>query len=93
MLADVAAHEALTDPDGKVQDGRSMLDTNPVALLLRGRRFYVVDAGGDVLLRYRSRDVETSAAFPVVRVPGPGCALFPMAAVPMAAAVGPDGAV
>lgn len=93
VLADVAAHEALTNPDGKVDDGQKVLDTNPVGLLSRRHDHYVVDAGGNALLRYRDRDVETTAVFPSTQVPGPGGAPFPMDAVPTAAAVGPDGAI
>ena len=93
VLADLAAHEALENPDKKVRDGQRVLDTNPVALLARGRSSFVVDAGGNDLLRYRDRDVETRAVFPSVQVPGPGGAPFPMDAVPTAAVNGPDRAI
>jgi hypothetical protein len=93
VLADLAAHEALENPDKKMRDGQRVLDTNPVALLPRGRSSFVVDAGGNDLLRYQDRDVETRAVFPSVQVPGPGGAPFPMDAVPTAAVNGPDRAI
>jgi hypothetical protein len=93
VLADLAAHEALENPDKKVRNGQRVLDTNPVALLARGRSSFVVDAGGNDLLRYRDRDVETRAVFPSMQVPGPGGAPFPMDAVPTAAVNGPDRAI
>jgi hypothetical protein len=96
VLADVAAYEALSNPDGEVADGNPVLDTNPVALLNRGRRTHVVDAGGDALLRYRrNHDISTTAVFadvPDVPAPVPGGKVS-MDAVPTAAAYGPDGAV
>jgi hypothetical protein len=93
VVADVAAHEALTNPDGKVEGGQKVLDTNPVGLVQRGRTSMVVDAGGNALLSYQHHDVDTVAVFPSTPVPGPGGATIPMDAVPTAAAVGPDGAI
>jgi hypothetical protein len=93
VLADLAAHEALNNPDKKLRDGQRVLDTNPVALLPRGRSSFVVDAGGNDLLRYKDGDVETRAIFPSTQVPGPGGALLAMDAVPTAAVNGPDGAI
>jgi hypothetical protein len=86
VVADVAAYEARVNPDGGPKD------TNPTALLQRGRRAYVVDAGGNSLLRYR-RDgrIRTVAVFPdLPGFPGgPPTTDF----VPTAAAYGPDGAI
>lgn len=93
VVADVAAHEALTNPDGRVEGGQKVLDTNPVALLSRGRTSMVVDAGGNALLSYKHHEVDTVAVFPSTQVPGPDGAPGPMDAVPTAAAVGPDGAI
>lgn len=93
VLADLAAHEALENPDKKVRDGQRVLDTNPVALLQRGRSNFVVDAGGNDLLRYRDRDVETRAVFPGVPTQIPGGPVISMDAVPTAAVNGPDRAI
>ena len=93
VLADLAAHEALENPDKEMANGQRVLDTNPVALLTRGRSSFVVDAGGNDLLRYRDRDVETRAVFPGVPTPGPGGAIISMDAVPTAAVNGPDRAI
>jgi hypothetical protein len=100
VQTDVAAHEALQNPDAKLDKGQPVLDTNPVALLERGRRRYVVDAGGNALIRHhRGGDVETSRVFPAVQVPAPAFlglppgTKIPMDAVPTAAVFGPDGAI
>ena len=93
-VADIGAFEALNNPDGEMDDGQAVLDTNPVALLARGRKTFVVDAGGNALLRYRRNgDVSARAVFKQVDVPGPGGATVAMDAVPTAAAYGPDGAI
>lgn len=98
VLADVAAFEALNNPDGELDGKQPVLDTNPVGLLSRGKKTYVVDAGGDALLRYRrNHDVSAAAVFadvPDVPVPAPaGGGTTSMDAVPTAAAYGPDGAI
>jgi hypothetical protein len=94
VVADIAEYEDSANPDGGVPD------TNPVALLGHGRRSYVVDAGGNSLLRYTPRGrVRTTAVFPSTQVPAPPFlglppgTLIPMDAVPTAAAYGPDGAI
>ena len=42
VVADIAAYEDAVNPDGTERD------SNPTALLQRGRRAYVVDAGGQL---------------------------------------------
>ena len=95
VLSDVAAFEALNNPDAKVDRAKNaVLDTNPVGLLSRGKRTFVVDAGGNALLRYRKNgDTTARAVFGRVDVPGPGGSTIPMDAVPTAATYGPDGAL
>lgn len=64
-IADVAAVE-LTNPDGGI------VDSNPYAVLAtRGVR-YVVDAGGNTLLRVSRGEVETIAVFPARATPPGG---------------------
>ena len=94
VVADLGAYEASANPDG------GALDTNPVALLDRGRRSYAVDAGGNSLLRYDYRGrISTTAIFPSTMVLAPPFlglppgTEIPMDAVPTAAAYGPDGAI
>lgn len=84
VLADVSAHEAAENPDGK------QVDSNPVGLW-RGRYGWVVaDAGGnDVLHVSWWGDVSTLGVFPTRNVP-PG---IDMDAVPTSAVLGPDGAL
>ncbi|GAA1837705.1 ScyD/ScyE family protein [Microlunatus capsulatus] len=87
VVADVGGYEARVNPDG------TDLDTNPVALLPRGGRTYVVDAGGNALLRLgRHGGIRTTAVFPSVVTPVPG-GVVDMDAVPTAVAQGPDGAL
>jgi hypothetical protein len=94
VVADVAAFEATANPDGK------QVDSNPVALLSRGRKNVIVDAGGNSLLTQRRHGrLHTAAIFPTVDVLAPAFlglppgAKIPMDAVPTAAAYGPDGAI
>lgn len=94
VVADLGRYEAKKNPDGK------QIDTNPVALLSKGRRDVAVDAGGNSLLSVqRHRGIRTLATFPTVDVPAPPFlglppgTLIPMDAVPTAAAYGPDGAL
>jgi hypothetical protein len=57
-VADIALFEAAGDPDGQGPF------TNPYAVLARGRRQYVVDAGGNSLLRVgRHGAISTAAVF------------------------------
>ena len=95
VVADVGDYEATANPDGELP-----ADTNPVALLQRGKRSYVVDAGGNTLLRYNQRGrIRTTAVFESTQVAAPPFlglppgATVPMDAVPTAAAFGPDGAI
>jgi hypothetical protein len=84
VVADIGAHEIRRNPEP------TDLDTNPVALLPARRGTYVVDAGGNALLRVgRHGRVRTTAVFPNTPLAG-GATLD---AVPTAAAYGPDGAL
>ena len=88
VVADIGGYEASANPDD------AQVDTNPVALLESGRGIFVVDAGGNALLKVRRPgQVRTAAVFSATPLPPtPG---FPpvMDAVPTAAAYGPDGAI
>jgi hypothetical protein len=75
-VADVSTIECTTDPDGQGPD------TNPYGLAVRGRDFYVADAGGNDVLRVRRG--ETTVAAVLSRDGQP---------VPTSLAVGPDGAL
>ena len=88
-VADLAAFEAAEDPDGVE------LNSNPVSVLARHGRQYVVDAGANDLLKVGPNGrIRTLAVFPqrlidpapVPDLPNP----FPMDAVPTAVAQGPD---
>lgn len=93
VVADIGAYEAAANPDG------GAIDTDPVALLHRGRRDFIVDAGGNTLLRTRRGHISTRAVFPDVLVDAPAFlglppgTKIPMQAVPTAAVTGPDGAI
>ena len=94
VVADIGRYEARKNPDG------GELDTNPVALLRRHGKTYVVDAGGNSLLRIRRHGrVKAKEVFPDTMVLAPNFlglppgAKIPMQAVPTAAAKGPDGAI
>ncbi len=88
VVADIARFENRVNPAGDEKD------TNPVALLRRhGGKAYLVDAGGNSLLKLgRKGKVRTTAIFPNTDVPLGG-GTFSMDAVPTAAAYGPDGAI
>ncbi len=90
-VADVAAHEAATNPDG------GQVDSNPYAVHALPGGYLVADAGANALLHVAANgQVSTVAVFPVRLVtppfPGPPNP-FPMQAVPTAVTVGPDGAI
>ena len=92
-VADIAAFEATANPDG------GLPDSNPHSVTTRRGRTYVVDAGGNSLLRvHRSGEISTVAVFPdrLVDAP-PGIPdlppQLPMQAVPTSVVVGPDGAL
>ena len=87
VVADIASFENRANPDGEEKD------TNPVGLLQRRGRTFVVDAGGNSLLKLgKHGKVRTTAVFPNTDVPFGG-GTFSMDAVPTAAAYGPDGAI
>jgi hypothetical protein len=92
-VADIAAFEATANPDG------GLPDSNPHSVTTRWGRTYVVDAGGNSLVRvHRSGEISTVAVFPdrlVDAPPGiPGLPpQLPMQAVPTSVVVGPDGAL
>jgi hypothetical protein len=91
-VADISAYEAAANPDG------GALDSNPNSVTQAGHRTYVVDAGGNDLLRVRrSGEISTVAVFPdrLLNAP-PGLGLppqVPVQAVPTNVVVGPDGAL
>ena len=91
-VADISAYEAAANPDG------GAFDSNPNSVTTDWGRIYVVDAGGNSLLRvHRSGEISTVAVFPDRLItPPPGMGLpdpFPMQAVPTNVVVGPDGAL
>src|SRR4051812_3372022 len=91
-VADISAYEAAANPDG------GAIDSNPNSVTSKWGRLFVVDAGGNSLLRVRrSGEISTVAVFRDRLVtPPPGMDLpdpFPMQAVPTNVVVGPDGAL
>jgi hypothetical protein len=91
-VADISAYEAAANPD------EGELDSNPNSVTNAWGRLFVVDAGGNSLLRvHRSGEISTVAVFPNRPVtPPPGMGLpdpFPMQAVPTNVVPGPDGAL
>jgi hypothetical protein len=91
-VADISAYEAAANPDG------GEIDSNPNSVTSKWGRIFVVDAGGNDLLRVRrSGEISTVAVFPDRLIsPPPGMGLpdpFPMQAVPTNVVVGPDGAL
>ena len=93
-VADLAAYEAANDPDGVE------VNSNPNSVLALPGRRYVVDAGGNDLLRVGPTGrIRTLAVFPERLVPPPACIpdLPPdeisMQAVPTAVVRGPDRAL
>jgi hypothetical protein len=91
-VADIAAYEAKANPDGGLHD------SNPNSVTSDWGRIFVVDAGGNSLLRvHRSGDISTLAVFPerlLDAPPGLGLpAQVPVQAVPTNVVVGPDGAL
>jgi hypothetical protein len=91
-LADIAAYEQAENPDAGEHD------SNPNSVTSSWGRVYVVDAGGNSLLRvHRSGEISTVAVFPERLLPAPpGLGLPPeveVQAVPTNVVVGPDGAL
>ncbi len=81
---DVAAHEALHNPDG------AGIESNPWNMAWSGNGWYVTDAAANALLHVGLDDsISTVAVFPARNLGGP----FPTQSVPTGVAVGPDGAV
>ena len=92
-FADVAAFEALADPDAGMPG--TSVDSNPVSVIRTWRGFSVADAGGNSLLDvdWRGR-VSLRAVFAVRIVPAPPPLPFPtipMQSVPTSVTVGPRG--
>lgn len=89
VYADVAANEALNNPDGTDHD------SNPTGLVRVGESYYVADAGGNAVVKVGPRRTfSTLAVLPPVPTtkPGPVPVGFPADAVPTSVAKGPDGA-
>jgi hypothetical protein len=92
-VADISAYEAAANPD----EGEE--DSNPNSVLAKPARRYVVDAGGNDLLRVGPTGrIRTLAVFPERIVPAPPGIPdlppeIPMQAVPTNVVQGPDGAL
>ena len=86
VLANLAAHEAATNPIDTP-------DSNPASVARVGSHYLVADAGGNTVLDVNRRGrVRTIAAFPDTMVQAPGApegTLMPMQFVPTSAVVGP----
>jgi hypothetical protein len=92
-VVDVAGYELRNNPEP------TAVDSNPYALLERGSKFIVADAGGNSLLEIsKNGKIKTLAIFPPHLVDTPPDLPFPlppqipMEAVPNSVVVGPDGA-
>jgi hypothetical protein len=91
-VADISACQLAANPDG------GATDSNPNSVTQADDRLYVVDAGGNDLLRVRrSGEISTVAVFPDRTLDAPpGMGLppqVPVQAVPTNLVVGPDGAL
>jgi hypothetical protein len=100
VYADLAAFEAEEDPDAEQPDAEGVGqggDSNPFGSELVGDTLYVVDAGGNTLLRVGAGEVElvslfpfsTTAAPPFLGAP-PGT-MIPYQPVPTSVTQAPDG--
>ncbi|MGN0062953.1 MAG: ScyD/ScyE family protein [Nocardioides sp.] len=88
VWADLAAHEAAYNPDGVDPD------SNPGGLVRVGSKAYVVDAGGNTLLKVdRAGHVSTVMAFDSPGTGVPPLPPVPMQAVPTSVVKGDDGAL
>ncbi|MBB2949208.1 hypothetical protein FB565_009013 [Actinoplanes lutulentus] len=88
VLADIGAYEKSANPDGVKPP-----DTNPNGLLATGSGQFVVDAGGNALVRVGRRGrITTVATFPRRPVTAPDGTTIGMEAVPTSVNRGPDGA-
>jgi hypothetical protein len=87
-IADISAHEAEMNPDGIF--GGAVF-SNPYAVLATRSAQFVVDAGGNSLLRVRRGEITTLAVFPPRPTPAglPGPPVFE--SVPVSVARGPGG--
>ncbi len=90
VIADIAAHEAATNP---VDDP----DSDPVSVLKKGSKFVIADAGGNtVVTASKHGRVRTIATFPDRQVDAPPFlglppgTRIPMQAVPTSVVRGPD---
>ncbi len=102
-VADLGAHEARVDPDAGQPGAR--VDSNPYGVDATGPRLLVTDAGGNTLLRVRTRGrmagrVSTLAVFPFGQAaPPPGIpnippgTMLPVQPVPTGLVRGSDGSV
>jgi hypothetical protein len=91
-VADISAYEEAANPDG------GGVDSNPNSVTQADDRVYVVDAGGNDLLRvHDSGEISTVAVFPdrlLDSPPNTGLPpQVPVQAVPTNVVVGPDGAL
>ncbi|MDP9143108.1 MAG: ScyD/ScyE family protein [Actinomycetota bacterium] len=95
-VADLAAFEAAENPDQDQPEGAEP-NSNPNSVLSRSGRRYVVDAGGNDLLKVGPTGrIRTLAVFPERLVPAPPGFPVPeisMQAVPTAVVRGPDHAL
>lgn len=86
VLADLAAHEARTNPVDNP-------DSNPASVVRVGSRYYVADAGGNTVLKVnRHGKIRTIAKFQDTMVQAPGAptgTMMPMQFVPTAVVRGP----
>jgi hypothetical protein len=85
--------EQVRNPDQDL--GNPKVDSNPVDVAVDGDTAYIVDAGGNSLLKATSAGIEILSVFANRLVPNPvappGAPPVPMNAVPTAVAIGPDG--
>ena len=87
IAADLAAFEALANPDGNAPD------TNPYSVLALPARVVYADAGGNALNAVAANgSIQNLAVFPNRLVPFAG-GQIPMQAVPTTVTLGPDGAL
>jgi hypothetical protein len=102
VFADLAAFEAEEDPDAEQPDAEGVGeggDSNPFGSELVDGTLYVVDAGGNTLLRVGAEETELVSLFPFETTPAPPFlgappgTMIPYQPVPTSVAQGPDGAL
>ncbi|CAA9230021.1 MAG: hypothetical protein AVDCRST_MAG20-1196 [uncultured Acidimicrobiales bacterium] len=100
VYADLAAFEAAEDPDAEQPGSESVGeggDSNPFGAELVGDELYVVDAGGNTLVRAGADAVELVSVFPVTEAPAPPFigappgTVIPSQSVPTTVTAAPDG--